>query len=99
VHAKNCCADNGATTGRISSTVGSIYWLRPCALRQPEHTLILYLTRLYHRRNETMTDYSIHPACVLFPMMPEDELRGKVLGCWCYPARCHGLTLINWAKR
>ena len=24
-----------------------------------------------------------------------DELRGKVLGCWCYPLRCHGNYLIN----
>jgi hypothetical protein len=23
-----------------------------------------------------------------------DELKGKVLGCWCYPARCHGMYLI-----
>lgn len=23
-----------------------------------------------------------------------DELRGKVLGCWCYPEQCHGDTLI-----
>ena len=23
-----------------------------------------------------------------------NELRGKVLGCWCYPARCHGMYLI-----
>jgi len=23
-----------------------------------------------------------------------DDLRGKVLGCWCYPARCHGMYLI-----
>tara|TARA_R100001463_G_scaffold55370_3_gene106880 strand:- start:291 stop:1082 length:792 start_codon:yes stop_codon:yes gene_type:complete len=22
-----------------------------------------------------------------------NELRGKVLGCWCYPARCHGMFL------
>ena len=22
-----------------------------------------------------------------------NELRGKVLGCWCYPARCHGMYL------
>lgn len=22
-----------------------------------------------------------------------DELKGKVLGCWCYPARCHGMYL------
>jgi hypothetical protein len=24
-----------------------------------------------------------------------DELRGKVLGCWCYPERCHGNELIG----
>lgn len=24
-----------------------------------------------------------------------DELRGKVLGCWCYPQRCHGDYLAN----
>ena len=24
-----------------------------------------------------------------------DELRGKVLGCWCYPLRCHGNYLID----
>ena len=23
-----------------------------------------------------------------------DELKGKVLGCWCYPARCHGMYLV-----
>ena len=23
-----------------------------------------------------------------------DELKGKVLGCWCYPSRCHGMYLI-----
>ena len=24
-----------------------------------------------------------------------DELRGKVLGCWCYPQRCHGDYLVS----
>src|SRR5262245_47496389 len=24
-----------------------------------------------------------------------EELRGKVLGCWCYPEQCHGDVLIN----
>ena len=24
-----------------------------------------------------------------------DELKGKVLGCWCYPQRCHGMYLIQ----
>jgi hypothetical protein len=27
-----------------------------------------------------------------------DELKGKVLGCWCYPARCHGMYLIAKAE-
>jgi len=26
------------------------------------------------------------------------ELRGKVLGCWCYPDSCHGDTLIKLAE-
>jgi hypothetical protein len=24
-----------------------------------------------------------------------DETRGKVLGCWCYPERCHGEEIIR----
>lgn len=28
-----------------------------------------------------------------------DELRGKVLGCWCRPKRCHGEVLIELANR
>ena len=27
-----------------------------------------------------------------------DELKGKVLGCWCYPSRCHGMYLIAKAE-
>ena len=27
-----------------------------------------------------------------------DELKGKVLGCWCYPARCHGMYLVAKAE-
>jgi hypothetical protein len=26
------------------------------------------------------------------------ELRGKVLGCWCSPAACHGDVLAEWAN-
>jgi hypothetical protein len=26
------------------------------------------------------------------------ELRGKVLGCWCHPKRCHGDVLVRWAN-
>ena len=25
------------------------------------------------------------------------ELKGKVLGCWCYPKACHGDILAKWA--
>jgi len=27
-----------------------------------------------------------------------DELKGKVLGCWCHPARCHGMYLVAKAE-
>ena len=27
-----------------------------------------------------------------------DELKGKVLGCWCYPARCNGMYLVAKAE-
>lgn len=27
------------------------------------------------------------------------ELRGKVLGCWCHPKRCHGEVLVELANR
>jgi hypothetical protein len=26
------------------------------------------------------------------------ELKGKVLGCWCYPKQCHGDILSKWAN-
>lgn len=26
------------------------------------------------------------------------ELRGKTLGCWCSPERCHGDVLAEWAN-
>lgn len=26
------------------------------------------------------------------------ELRGKVLGCWCYPLHCHGEVLLKLIK-
>lgn len=28
-----------------------------------------------------------------------EELRGKVLGCWCHPKRCHGEVLVELANR
>jgi len=28
-----------------------------------------------------------------------DELKGKVLGCWCFPQRCHGDFLVEAAKK
>ena len=33
------------------------------------------------------------------PLMQDlGELRGKVLGCWCYPKPCHGDVLIDLAN-
>jgi hypothetical protein len=26
------------------------------------------------------------------------ELKGKALACWCYPKRCHGLSIIKKIK-
>jgi len=26
------------------------------------------------------------------------SLKGKVLGCWCFPKRCHGDTIIAWLE-
>jgi hypothetical protein len=34
------------------------------------------------------------------PMLMEDlhELKGKILGCWCSPAACHGDVLLKLAN-
>lgn len=26
------------------------------------------------------------------------ELKGKILGCWCYPLACHGDVLVKYAE-
>lgn len=36
---------------------------------------------------------------VLFISIPQGELRGKVLGCWCAPKMCHGDVLAELAER
>lgn len=30
--------------------------------------------------------------------LPTQELRGKVLGCWCHPLPCHGDVLVELAN-
>jgi len=46
-------------------------------------------------RNEVITKYEewIRNQPELLASL--DEIRGKVLGCWCYPKPCHGDVLIR----
>jgi hypothetical protein len=57
-------------------------WGNPYLVREygREEAIRLYRERLIHRRD-------------LLVRLP--ELRGKVLGCWCKPERCHGDVLAE----
>jgi hypothetical protein len=50
------------------------------------------------RRNEVCDQYKnrIDNRPELLSRLP--ELKGKVLGCWCYPLRCHGHYLAELAN-
>lgn len=45
-------------------------------------------------RDEVCDSYAIYFARKFSLHDPLQGLRGKVLGCWCYPSRCHGDQLI-----
>jgi hypothetical protein len=30
--------------------------------------------------------------------MAREELKGKILGCWCAPQACHGDILVEWVN-
>ena len=45
-------------------------------------------------RDEVCDSYAIYFARKFSLHDPLEGLRGKVLGCWCYPSRCHGDQLI-----
>lgn len=40
-----------------------------------------------------------HPKGKPFPHDQLESLRGKVLGCWCHPAQCHGGILVEMLNR
>jgi hypothetical protein len=50
------------------------------------------------KRNEVCDAYEKHlnNTPELLARLP--ELKGKVLGCWCYPLRCHGHYLASLAN-
>jgi protein gp37 len=48
-------------------------------------------------RDEVIGSYEVHLAKKPSLGQRLGELRGKVLGCWCYPERCHGDVLIRHA--
>jgi hypothetical protein len=37
----------------------------------------------------------MHPEGKPFPRERVESLRGKVLGCWCHPEKCHGDVLVE----
>jgi hypothetical protein len=45
-------------------------------------------------RDEVCDSYAIYFARKFSLHDPLEGLRGKVLGCWCYPSRCHGDQLV-----
>jgi hypothetical protein len=57
-------------------------WYNPAKHRQTDHD----------RAVEEYKDYILKKPDLL-KRLP--ELRGKVLGCWCYPKSCHGNILIE----
>lgn len=46
-------------------------------------------------RDEVCESYRIYLGLKPSLQRRLEELRGKVLGCWCYPERCHGNVLID----
>jgi len=46
-------------------------------------------------RDTVCDNYSIYLDMKPSLLKRLDELKGKVLGCWCYPERCHGAELLG----
>lgn len=47
---------------------------------------------------EILGRYELHVRSRPDLMAALPELRGKVLGCWCAPRRCHGDVLVRMAE-
>ncbi|HEX3444619.1 MAG TPA: DUF4326 domain-containing protein [Chthoniobacterales bacterium] len=61
-------------------------WFNPAKVRKTDHD----------RAVEEYRDYILARPDLLTRLL---ELRGKVLGCWCYPKACHGNILIELCYR
>ena len=60
-------------------------WANPYKLKtlSREESLELYETYIREKISENPEFYNLQ------------ELKGKKLGCWCYPEKCHGAVLIK----
>jgi hypothetical protein len=57
-------------------------------------TKALYLVKTREEAIERYEEYLLSNPELLAAL---PELRGKVLGCWCHPLRCHGHVLVRFA--
>lgn len=48
-------------------------------------------------REEVIAKYRVWGVENGIDALARQELRGKVLGCWCAPQACHGDVLAEWA--
>lgn len=68
--------------GRACHYVGvtSSVWANPFSVKK-------------YGRDEALRLYRVHVKEKLLDRLP--ELKGKELGCWCHPERCHGDVLLE----
>ena len=50
-------------------------------------------------RQQVVAAYRDYLLCTPSLLNRLDELRGRVLGCWCYPEPCHGDVLAEMINR
>lgn len=63
----------------VAATTHSI-WYNPFSMRK-------------YGRAQSLKEYRKHIELNLIGEL--EDLRGKVLGCWCHPKRCHGDVLVD----
>ena len=67
-------------------------WHNPYKVAKPNK---IYKTGKYYTLDESLELYEKYIRESVLLMREIEELRGKVLGCWCKPNRCHGDVLIK----
>lgn len=50
-------------------------------------------------RDEVIRKYEMYLQNSPFLLNSLHELKGKILGCWCYPQACHGDILKKYVER